>query len=304
MAHFDCLVDTKPMARELESVSRKVNGTTAAVVAMRAAVVKAEADAAEHVCQNVNRGFYALIHSQISQKIARLQSDVDSHLMKLNQHRKQLIGIKNRMERDYGMLKARYSKLFGGINKNLQMRVFELDKPTISLAVKDSSAMSNRTKQLTATIPVAQLEMLSLSQRILASNMKYRCTQVVDSINSFLSQLQEQDQLSERILLAETASADVTPIMVPIVISESNYDAYNHFSKTVVLNDDSLTPRGRESIRKSAYEAEVEWVDNEGISDELKSEFHRCMTKSSASDRVKAMAQKLFLANNFQTLKE
>ena len=304
MAHFDCLVDTKPMARELESVSRKVNGTTAAVVAMRAAVVKAEADAAEHVCQNVNRGFYALIHSQISQKIARLQSDVDSHLMKLNQHRKQLIGIKNRMERDYGMLKARYAKLFGGINKNLQIRVFELDKPTISLAVRDSSAMSNRTKQLTATVPVAQLEMLSLSQRIIASNMKHRCTQVVDSINSFLSQMQEQDQLSERILLAETVKGDVTPIMVPIVISEYNYDAYNHFSKNVELNDSSFTPRSREAIRKSAYEAEVEWVDNESISDELKSEFHRCMTKSSASDRVKAMAQKLFLANNFQTLKE
>ncbi len=304
MAHFDCLVDTQPMARELESVSQKINGTTAAVVGMRAAVIKAETEAADHVCTNVNRGFYALIHSQISQKIARLQSDVDSHLMKLNQHRKQLIAIKNRMERDYGMLKARYTKLFGGINKNLQMRVFELDKPTIDLAVRDSNTLSNRTMQLTATVPVAQTELLSLSQRIIASNMKHRCNQVVESINGFLSQMQEQDQLSERILLSDGVKADVTQIMVPIVICESNYDAYNHISKNVSMNEDALTSRGREAIRKGAYEATVEWADSNGIDDEIKSEFYRCMSASSASDRVKAMAQKMFLANNFQTLKE
>ena len=88
MAHMSFTVDTQPMAREIESVSQKVKGTTAAIVGMRAAVIAAEAEAADHVCNNVNLGFYTLIHSQISQKIARLQSDVDSHLMKLNQCRK------------------------------------------------------------------------------------------------------------------------------------------------------------------------------------------------------------------------
>ena len=52
-------VDTQPMARQIESVSQKVQGTTAAVVGMRAAVIAAEEEAAEHVCNNVNRGFYA-----------------------------------------------------------------------------------------------------------------------------------------------------------------------------------------------------------------------------------------------------
>ena len=303
MAHMNFTVDTQPMAREIESVSQKVKGTTAAVIGMRAAVVKAEADAADHVCKNVNLGFYTLIHSQISQKIARLQSDVDSHLMKLNQHRKQLLAIKNRMERDYGMITARYTKLFKGINKNLEVRVYELDKPTFNFAIKDTNAMTNRTMQLTATVPVTQLELLTASQRIIASNMKYRCQQVVNSINGFLSQLKEQDKLTEQILLPQSASEATTEIMVPIIISESNYDAYNHISKNVTVNDSSFTARGRETIRKSVYEAPVEWCDNEDINDEIKSEFHRCMTQSNASDRVKAMAQKLFMANNFQTLK-
>ena len=106
-SYIDCVVDTKPMANEINSVSTHIKGTTAAVVSMKMAVIAAEQEAADHVCDNVNKGFYALIHSQISQKIAKLQSDVDSHLMKLNQLKKQLLGIKNRMERDYGMITGR-----------------------------------------------------------------------------------------------------------------------------------------------------------------------------------------------------
>jgi hypothetical protein len=303
MAHFSFTVDTKPMAREIETVSQKVKGTTAAVVGMRAAVVKAEAEAAEHVCRNVNTGFRARIHSQISQKIARLQSDVNSHLMKLNQHRKQLIAIKNRMERDYGMISARYTKLFNSINKNLELSVFELDKPTINLALKENKSISNRTMQLTATVPVSQLEMLTASQRIVASNMKYRCTQVVDSVNAFLTQLKEQDKLTERILLPQSAKEDITPVMVPVVICESNYDEYNHISKNVTVNPNSFNSRAREAMRKGIYDATLEWQDNDSINDEIRSEFARCVAQSSASNRVKDMVMKLFSDNNFQTLK-
>jgi len=115
MASIDCVLDTNPMAAEIGTVSNHVKVTTTAVVAMQTAVVIAEAKAADHVCDNVNKGFYTLIRSQISQKIAKLQSEVDSHLMQLNQQRKQLLSIKGRMERDYNMISNRYLKLFNGL---------------------------------------------------------------------------------------------------------------------------------------------------------------------------------------------
>ena len=83
MEYINCVVDTQPMANELKSVSNHVTGTTTAVVAMQAAVIKADQDAADRVCHDVNRGFHALMSSQLSQKIAKLQSDVDSHLLRL-----------------------------------------------------------------------------------------------------------------------------------------------------------------------------------------------------------------------------
>src|ERR1700761_9467443 len=129
MASFSYTVDTAPMAAEMHNVTRHVDGTTTAVVAMQVAVIQAENLAADHICANVNRGFYSLIRSQISQKIARLQSEVDSHLTQLRMQSQAIGGIRTRMERDYHMISGRYLKLFNSLNNNLKSRIFELDRP-------------------------------------------------------------------------------------------------------------------------------------------------------------------------------
>ena len=202
MATFNYTVDTQPMAKEIGSVSNHLKGTTTAVVAMQTAVILAEEKAADHVCKNVNKGFFSLIRSQISQKAAKAQSEIDSLLMKLNQQRKQLLSIQGRLERDYNMISSRYLKLFNGLNMNLKHRVFELDKPAMNFAVKEVEKVSNRTKYLTATVPVTQLESLSVSQKIVASNVKYRGMKVIGSMTKFLSDMYAQKKLTDRILLS------------------------------------------------------------------------------------------------------
>ena len=150
---FDCVVDTAELAHSVNSVKKHVDTTTGAVVAMKAAVIKAEEEGADHVCRKVNQGFYSMIHSQISQKMATLQSRVDAQLMRLNQQRKQLTGIRRRMERDYQMISARYSKLFNALNRNLRQRVTELDRPIMDLATTDADQVTNRSNQMVAAVP-------------------------------------------------------------------------------------------------------------------------------------------------------
>lgn len=299
---IDCHVDTHPMAQSLNTVSNKVDQTRAAVVAMQAAVIGAEQRAADHVCENVNRGFYTLIQSQISQKVARLKSEVDSHIMNLNQQQKQLLAIRNRMERDYGMICSRYIKLFNGLNKNLEQRVFELDKPTMIFALRDVNTLSNRTKQLTATVPVAQLESLSMSQRIIASNIKHRSMLAINSMNRFLSQHKDQDTLTRSILMPMKMEHDADAMLVPVIISESNYDQHDNRRVDIAINDTAIGQRSRDIIRSAVSSTEFRWSTPQPINKELKSEFNRVMAQSNASERVKRMAEELFLANNFETL--
>lgn len=304
MTNIDCVVDTKPMANEISKVSKNVAGTTTAVVAMQTAVVAAEKKAANHVCENVNRGFYTMIRSQISQKMAKLQSDVDSHLMKLNQQQKQLLAIKSRMERDYNNISNRYGKLFNTLNKNLKQRVFELDKPTIKFAVKEIDQISNRTKYLSATVPVSQNESLTMSQKIMASNIKLRGSEVIDSMSDFLVGMAEQKMLTERILLSELNN-DNAQLAVPVVIQEKNYDSMSK-NIEVTVNSNELSKQTQSAI-KNAVTFNVDnynWESSQEVNAEIKSEFSKLLANNNASRRVKELTNKLFMSSNFQTLKK
>lgn len=304
MATFNYTVDTQPMAKEIGSVSNHVKATTTAVVAMQTAVVLAEAKAADHVCDNVNKGFYTLIRSQISQKIAKLQSEVDSHLMQLNQQKKQLLGIKSRMERDYNMISNRYLKLFTGLNINLKQRVFELDKPVIDFAVREVEKVSNRTKYLTASVPINQLESLAVSQKIIASNLKYRGLNVINSMTKFLADMYAQKKLTDQILLEDNSSIENNTLSIPVIISESNYDKFDNKHIEISVSPVELSKQSQTSIKNLVMQnvENLQWRNNEGANKEIQSEFIKMLNSSNASQRVKDMANELFMANTFQTI--
>jgi len=303
MATFNYTVDTKPMADEMRSVSRHVNATTGAVVAMQAAVIIAEEKAANHVCSNVNKGFYSLIRSQISQKMAKLQSEVDAHLMQLVQQKNALLSIKGRMQKDYNMISARYIKLFNGLNSNLKQRVFELDKPTIDFAIKEVDKVSNRTKYLTATIPIAQLESLASSQRILASNVKFRGLNVIKSMRSFLFEMQAQKKLTDQILINDGRYTETATVYIPIVLCECNRDKTNAGFEISVPNVE-LDNISKSAIRNTAFEElnQITWQPKSSPNNEVKSEFSKLNSSSGKSQRVKDMSLKLFQANIYQSI--
>ena len=303
MATFNYTVDTQPMAEEISSVSHHINATTGAVVAMQTAVIIAEEKAADHVCNNVNKGFYSLIRSQISQKLAKLQSDVDSNVMQLVQQKKALIGIQNRMQRDYNMISSRYIKLFNGLNANLKNRVFELDKPTIDFACKEIDKVSNRTKLLTATVPITQLESISSSQRIISSNIKLRGVNVINSMRWFIHEMNLQKKLTDQILINDNKSIESATSYIPIVIYECNRDKSDQKNIEIVVSDVEIDNFTKSTIVNKAYTefADLKWIQKSVPTQEIKSEFGKLYSTSAKSSRIKDLAMQLFQANNYQT---
>ena len=303
MASFNFTVDTRPMAKEIDSVSSSVNKTTGAVVAMQAAVISAENAATEHVCSNLNKGFYMLIQSQISQKRALYQSEVDSLLIQLTQQKKALLNIRNRMERDYNMISRRYNKLFTGLNTNLRTRVNELDKPVMSFACKEMEKISNRTKYLTATVPVTQIESLSTSQKIIASHVKYKGVHVINSMKGFLYEMLIQKKLTDQILINDLYSQKEGFYYLPVLLSESVSDSMNKRNLDIVIPKIGLNAPSMSSVRNTVFSgySKLKW-NQKSPSAEVNSEFQKLLSASQKSDRIKKMAQKLFDATNTQTL--
>ena len=121
-------------------------------------------------------------------------------------------------------------------------------------------------------------------------------------MNNFLSDLKQQDMLTRSVLMPMKMEHNADPMMIPVVISESNYDQNDSRRVDIAINDSSLEKHCRDMIKSAVSNTEFSWQESNSIDTELKNEFNRIKAQSKASERVKALAEKLFLANTFETL--
>lgn len=128
MATFDITVDTSPMANTLDHVNSNVRDVTKSVIAMESAVVIAQQKASEHICNNVDTGFFVLMKSQFDQKIAAVSSEMLSKMQLMETFKSEIDKIMVIMQDDYERIKLRYLKHFSSLDKALETRIHELDK--------------------------------------------------------------------------------------------------------------------------------------------------------------------------------
>lgn len=296
-----CTVDTTPMADELQSVSNHVKGTTAAVVTMQSAVIAAENNSANKVCSNVNRGFFTLVQSQISQKVANKQSRVEALLMQLAQQKRQLLGIKTNMEREYGRIAARYLRIFTSINKELETRIRQVDQPVFELVNKHMATSSNRMNSLTAWATTSQDEGITKSQQILVSKMKSNAQVALEQTTDFLAQIGEQRVLTNKVLISNPMGNDNHAYQLPVVILETVNDKAG-FPRKDITTPDFLAPIYSNQINNTIRESdELSWKQGEKPQ-LLNEEFDRIVDASKASSRVRDLIKKMYSSSDFQTV--
>lgn len=307
MADFSFTVDTSPMASEIKKVSHGVDRVSGAVIAMQTAVIAAEEEGAEHVCRNVNKGFYSLMHSQISQKIAQLTSTVEAKLFELGQYAAALKGIQARMATDYNMISGRYTKLFKSINNNLESRVAELDMPVFKLVNRDVKIVDNRMRLNSAQFTVNQLESVLSSQLITASKVKMDAQTTLGVITKFVKDSNIQTKKSE-CTMQQTRIDSVEDIYIPVSIVEStsamgnlavNYYVARSGNEEIDKNIDTSV---REQSVNSVLHGKWSNIDSNDMAN-IEAEFNNLLNSSSDDERVKDEIAKMFNAtNNIQQL--
>lgn len=296
-----CEVDTTPMAAEIERVSHHVDGTTAAVVTMQSAVIAAEKSSAEKVCSNVNRGFFTLMRSQISQKIANKQSRVEALLMHLGQQKRQILNIKSNMEREYGRIAARYIRIFTGINKELEQRIRQTDQPVFELVNKHMVASSNRMNALSAWVTTSQVEGVTQSQQILVSNMKHDAQTALKLSSEFLAQIGEQRALTRKVLINNPQGNEKQTYQIPVIISETVCDSIG-IPCTGVSTPDKLAYEHSSLINNTVRETGDLLWHKENVSPLVSKEFINILESTNVSPRVKEEIKKMFSSSHFETL--
>lgn len=304
MANFSFTVDTHEMANSIDGVSARVNAATSAVVAMQSAVVAAEIEAANRVCQNVDRGFFALIRSQISQKTARFRSEVDSRFMEMRQQSHAVGVIRSRMERDYQMISERYTKLFRSIDLSLRNRVFELDKAVSVLVSREIERIQIRLRSLQAQVPVHQIDSVQTGQSVAGALTKVNAARAIRAMHSFLSESSRQAHLSESMLFhGASAASDLR--YTPVLLVESESLTMSGVQWSVLSAGKDFGRIGKEvdtGVQSAVFATlnELEWTQAD--SDErarIASEIRILIEQPGIDNRVKTHLLRLFEASQW-----
>ena len=306
MGNFNITVDTDQMAHSIDGVSSHVNAVTAAVVGMQAAVLTAETAAANRICKQVDQGFFALVRSQITQKIAARQSVVDSRLLEMRQQGQALAAIKGRMERDYQMIAARYVRLFHSIDHSLRSRVLELDKAVSQLVNRELERIRIRLVSLQAQVPIHQLETVHSTQVVSVSQTKANAYRAIRAMHSFLSDSSRQAALLESILFDAAPGSGLC--YVPLLVLETDGASASASQWEVRVAPGSADPAsekinaGAENAAFSAFPS-LKWSPsaNEARA-RIAAEYRRMLGKSALDPRIQAHMAALFDASSWQAL--
>lgn len=307
MADFNFTVDTSPMASEIQSVSRGVKRVSGAVVAMRGAIIAAEKEGAEHVCQNLNKGFYSLMHSQISQKIAQLTSTVEAKLLELGQYAAALKSIQSRMTTDYNMISGRYTKLFKSLNNNLEARVAELDMPVFKLVDRDAKSVESRMRLNSARFTVYQRESVLSSQLLASSKVKEDAETALQAITRYVKGNCIQTKKTSA-SMQDTWLGSIEDIFIPVTVVEStsavgdpavNYYVARSGNPEI---DKSIDASVREQSVNSVLHGAWSEIDSDDMAN-VEAEFTRLLLNSTEDERVKDEMTKMFnMTENVQRL--
>ena len=268
---------------------------------MQTAVIAAENNGANKVCSNVNRGFFTLMRSQISQKIASKQSRVEALLMQLGQQKRRLLAIKSNMEREYERIAERYLKIFTSINKELESRIVQVDQPVFELVNKHMATSSNRMNALTAWVSTSQTEGITQGQQILVSNMKHNAQVALEQSSEFLTQIGEQRALTRQILISNVIGNEDHICYAPVLVCEM-VGSESRQTRTEVQTTEFLSMANADRINNVMRNAEdLPWRSNDDVS-QVNEEFTLLLESSNVSDRVKNMIRKLYSSAQFETL--
>jgi hypothetical protein len=301
MANFSFTVDTREMAESLYSVAPHIEGTTAAVVSMQGAVILAERHAAENICANVNRGFFSLIRSQISQKVAMCRSQVDARLLEMRDLAQKLTSVKTTMQRDFQMIAMRYTKLFRSLDHALLGRVHELHRPLVDLVQKDVLRLTGRTLALQAEVPMHQMESVSTSQKVAASGARARAGQAIGAMARFIGETYQQDRLTESILGNESVKVKAA-VLFPIALVDSDslqsqQSQWQYRAPTPPVHE--MTQRLRGAVESGVFPLlqRLEWRPQPPVEREQVARcFNQLLAKAQLASRVSAQMATMFAA--------
>jgi hypothetical protein len=201
-------VDTNPFDHSVASCNSDVNLLTGAVVATETAQVVSINKNSIKIADTIIKGFFHTIRLEIGQQAMELSQLIDATLAHLWKQAESCVNIQKRMEADYNRISSQYLKIFNDLNRELENRIFELDKSAFVFK-RNIDSHSNRTfgNDLVNTVTVFGKEGGELQAKISASVAKKRALNAISQAHIFLWKQKKLQATINRSMLNENDAA-------------------------------------------------------------------------------------------------
>ncbi len=296
MADFNFVVDTNPMADSISSVSNHVTATTTAVVAMQAAVIASEKQSANRICQNVDKGFYSLIRSQLTMKLSDAYTEMQAKLALLTEYSKTLQKTQSRMESDYFRVRRQYQQIFKGLDKALSTRVSQLDKDAVGIADARKKMILGMFERHVPETLVTSAEVDSSNQQIATARIKDKTGRSLDNLAGKVAENRSYRRLMDA-MLDKNTSETVQQEYIPVVFSSKQSSVVTD-SYVMTLNFPEYLPEQISSNISLNILSREELFANDGKTDfekkTVSEEFQALVASSGLDGRVTEQIMRLF----------
>lgn len=229
-------VQTGPFDRSVSETNTSLGLVAGAVAATEAAQVAEITRAGNQIAQTAINGFFRVLSSEMSAQMSEFSSSMKSCVGLLAEEGRQVEHIHAQMDADYHRIMARYVRLFDELDRELDRRVHELNRPAFQIC---QHAMRETVAQ-----PYAAFAARAATHEgdIAQTTLKLTCAQSKQRVSSSLGSLGDmcdylcdyQDKVSDA-MCDETGEGDV---LMPVVYTlQKDLDAPSE--RVVVHGGDS-----------------------------------------------------------------
>lgn len=306
-------VDSIPFDHSVAGTKTALGVVAAALGTAQAAQVATIHKESQRVAQTVTKNFFRIVGSEVSSRIAGFKSSMQSMVGLLSQEGASIEHVHEQMDGDYHAIKRRYLRIFDTLDKELERRILELDRPafTISQRAMRDVVVSPFVQQAgQALVHSANAEVAP--SKIACAHTKGLVASALDDLGTTCQQIQTYARQTGDLLGGEAQSA---LIMQPVVFSveENLNDAGSRVVVHQAQHAESDQVR-REVMRFVGTRPEQDWCapspqDQQAIDDEFARRVDAYASEADAQGsasavdrgRVSALMMELYRGAHTQT---
>ncbi|MCR5192624.1 MAG: hypothetical protein K6D59_04900 [Bacteroidales bacterium] len=278
-------VDTDPFDASAKHCRNSVDALTASVAATEAAQVASIKSNSHRVGKTIIDGFFKTIRSDISQQIDELRNNLDAIFVKLQSDAKRCTDMRHQMEVDYNRKKDQYTRIFTELDKELENRIFNLDKPTFDFS-RDNDKLYGRlvSSDMVTTAAVSGAENALLDSKLNISHAKERTMKAINSAKRFLQVQKQSEKTIQRNVVNKSHQGNV---FLPVCYMETT-NANSEIGRQVYCNKklDSFNNRISEELRQKQWAGNSK-EESDSIRRYFNEEVSASLGSDSHSDRVR-----------------